>query len=105
MSDRVRMKSKTTMNNPLIVSHADAPRADAHTVIDGDEFSTSEVHAQELETLGYAERIPGDAVDLPEAGQRLLGAQTSNNDAIATKRAVKTAPTATVGATAGTQGS
>ena len=61
MADRVRMKAKTVFSNPLIISHADAPRADQHTVIEGDEFSTDEGHAQQLEALGEAERVSGDA--------------------------------------------
>ena len=91
MADRVRMKSKTVLNNPLIVNHATQPRADAHTVIDGDEFSTSETHAQELEQLGYAERTSGEAVAASDDAARIAGFQTSTDGAIQTKRPVKAA--------------
>ncbi len=89
MSDRVRMKSKTVFNNPLIISHESEPRADAHTVIEDDEFSTSEAHAIELEAAGFAERIKGDAAELSPEAEKLLGSQTSNNDAIASNRVTK----------------
>ena len=85
MADRVRMKSMTVMNNPLITSHADG-RADTNTVIDGDEFSTSEVHAVELEALGYAERTSGEAADASETAEKLIGSQTTKGDAISSNR-------------------
>lgn len=88
MTDRVRMKSKTVMNNPLITSHAKG-RPDQHTVIEDDEFSTSEAHAQELERLDYAERTKGDAAPLSEGAERLVGSQTSGNDAISSNRVTK----------------
>ena len=95
MADRVRMKSKTVMNNPLIVV-ASSTRADKQTVIEGDEFSTTDEHAQQLEALGYAERIDGTADDMTEAQTKLAGSQTSGNDAIAGNRK-PTAQTKSVG--------
>lgn len=88
MADRVRMKSLTVLNNPLITSHAEA-RPDEHTVIEGDEFSTSEDHAQQLEALGYAERTSGTAAPLSDRAEALIGAQTSSVDAIQTNRPAK----------------
>lgn len=90
MADRVRMKSKTVMNNPLITSHAEG-RADPHTVIEGDEFSTSEDHAQQLKQSGYAERIRGEAAPASEDAGRIAGFQTSADNAIQSNRASKKA--------------
>jgi hypothetical protein len=95
MADRIRMKSKTVMNNPLITSHAEG-RADTNTVIEGDEFSTSEIHAGELEALNYAERTSGDAAEISDRATKLIGSQTSKNDAIASNRAAPLAAKAPI---------
>jgi hypothetical protein len=50
--DLVRMKAKTVLNNAQITTLAKQLVADEHTVVEGDEFTTSEPHAQELEGLG-----------------------------------------------------
>lgn len=89
-TDRVLMKAKTTFNNPVITvkqkpakdGEAAVRRHDEHTVDTGDEFSTHEAHAVQLEQSGLAERISGDAEPASERAQALIGAQTSATSAI-----------------------
>ena len=93
MADRVRMKAKTVFNNPLITTHREDGdiRSDPHTVIEDDEFSTGEVHASELERLGFAERIEGEAAEASERAIMIAGAQTpSTTPAIALDRTTTT---------------
>lgn len=88
LTDRVRMKAKTTFNNPLITVHRkkDAPVADIHTVDVDDEFSTHEEHAAELERAGFAERTKGEAAPASERAEQLQGSQLSAGGAIAANR-------------------
>jgi hypothetical protein len=88
LTDRVRMRAKSTFNNPLISVHRspDAPVADIHTVDVDDEFSTHEEHAAELERAGFAERTKGEAAPASERAERLSGSQISNGGAIASNR-------------------
>ena len=90
---RTRMKSKSTFDNPLIINHT-KPRENATTVQDGDEFSTHDAHADQLEQTGLAERISGDAADATEAQVKLLGTQTPAAGAIVTNRQTKVVPNA-----------
>ena len=99
--DRVHMTATAVFHNPLIAP--DKPRADAHTVQDGDGFSTSELHARELEAQGFAERSEGEAAPMSDAAKRLLGAQTSSGGAVQSNRVTRntvgqTAPPATAAA-------
>ena len=90
MADRVLMKAKSTFNNPLITVKRPEPKegepvrraVDEHTVDEGDEFSTSEDHATQLEAGGLAERISGKAEAASERAQALVGAQTPTAGAI-----------------------
>lgn len=89
-NDRVLMKAKSTFNNQLITVKQKTPkdgetvvrRMDEHTVDTGDEFSTHEDHAKQLEQSGLAERIDGDAEPASERALALRGAQTATPSAI-----------------------
>lgn len=83
--ERIRMKALTTFHNPLITSHAEGRRDDG-TVIDGDEFSTDDSHAGELENLGYAERVEGEAAPESDRAKAVGGSQRSARDGIQSDR-------------------
>ena len=94
-SDRVRMKAKTTFHNPIITTHPakDAvAHPDPHTVDDGDEFSTSEDHAAELERAGFAERTKGEAAPASDRATALAGSQSVGKGAIAGNRKATETP-------------
>ena len=86
MGDRVRMKSKSTFDNPFIFNHT-KEREGSTTVQAGDEFSTEPEHADQLEQANPAEKIAGDVSERTERQQKLKGAQTSGTEAIITNRA------------------
>ena len=83
LDDRVRMKAKTTFDNPLISVSTKAGEAPRTTVQDGDEFTTHDEHARQLEQLDYAERISGATDDPTERARSLIGAQTQAESGIA----------------------
>ena len=95
MADRVRMKSKSTFDNPFIYNHTKG-REGSTTVQDGDEFSTEPEHAEQLEQTGLAETISGDVSDRTDRQQSLVGSQTSATGAIVTNRETKMKPTGPV---------
>jgi hypothetical protein len=93
MGDRIRMKSKSTFDNPFIHNHT-KDREGSTTVQDGDEFSTEAEHGEQLEQSGLAETIKGDVSTTTERQEALKGTQTSAAGAIVTNRAAKSAAAA-----------
>ena len=92
MADRVRMQSLSTFDNPLIHNHA-AEREGRTTVQDGDEFSTEEAHAVQLEQMNLAERTKGGVSDRTEKQAMIVGAQTpSPRPAISSQRKTDGSP-------------
>ena len=85
MADRVRMKSKSTFDNPFICNHMKG-REGSTTVQPDDEFSTEPEHAEQLKQVDMAETITGDVSDRTERQERLKGTQTSGTGAIITTR-------------------
>lgn len=90
MADRVRMKSKSTFDNPFIYNHEEV-RLGRTTVQDGDEFSTEEEHAVKLEQVQLAERVSGDVSDRTDRQEKLIGTQKSAGNAVQTKRETNSA--------------
>ncbi|MGY2732806.1 hypothetical protein [Sphingomonas sp. UYP23] len=85
MADRVRMKSKSTFDNPFIYNHS-KERLGSTTVQPDDEFSTEPEHADQLKAVSMAETISGDVSDRTERQEKLKGTQTSAAGAIITNR-------------------
>lgn len=82
---RVRMKSKSTFDNPFIYNHEKA-REGSTSVQDDDEFSTEAEHADQLEQNDLADKISGDVSETTERQEKLKGTQTSAGGAIITNR-------------------
>lgn len=90
MAERVRMKSLSTFDNPLVFNHA-KEREGRTSVQPGDEFSTEEEHAVQLEQAKMAERASGDVSDRTEKQAMIKGAQTpSPRPAISANRKAET---------------
>ena len=85
MAERVRMKSKSTFDNPFIYNHT-KERLGSTTVQPNDEFSTEPEHAEQLKQVEMAETIEGDASDRTDRQEKLKGTQTSGTGAIITTR-------------------